>query len=248
MATFVLVHGAWHGAWCWDQVVPRLEAQGHEVVAPDLPGHGADRTPPAEITMDAYAGFLQRVLESLANPAVLVGHSFGGVVISQAAERRPEAVGRLVYLCAFLLRDGQSLWRHGWPGGPGGDSVFRSESLRVDEAAGTVDLDRSVVPGTFYGGCPQEAVERALERWRPEPLEPMRRPLALTPGRYGAVPRAYIRCSEDRVVPPQSQDRMCRLTPCGTKLTLRAGHSPFLSVPGELAAALDSLAGDQALP
>ena len=108
MARLVLVHGAFHGAWCWEPLIPELRQLGHTVEAIDLPGSGADATPPEQVTLAACA---QRVADTLATaaPAVLVGHSMGGIVITQAATLAREHIDRLVYVCAFLPRDGESL-------------------------------------------------------------------------------------------------------------------------------------------
>ena len=89
LTAFVLVHGAWHGAWCWDELAPLL---GGHVEAVDLPGHGADTTPVAGCTLDAYVARVVEALERAPEPAVLVGHSLGGITVAQAAERRPDEV------------------------------------------------------------------------------------------------------------------------------------------------------------
>src|ERR1035441_10945961 len=131
MARILLVHGAFGGAWCWEPVMPGLRAAGHDVQALDLPGDGEDQTPLAQVTLDAYA---RRVCGALASgePAVLVGHSMGGIVVTQAAARSPQHVAALIYVAAFLPADGQSLMDlaalpeaagghgPGQPGGPGG--------------------------------------------------------------------------------------------------------------------------------
>src|ERR1700722_19184188 len=108
MARIVLVHGAFAGAWCWEPLLTGLRAAGHTVDTLDLPGSGVDRTPVAEITLDAYA---ERVCEVLAAgpPGVLAGHSMGGMVVTQAAARSPEQISSLIYVAAFLPADGQSL-------------------------------------------------------------------------------------------------------------------------------------------
>ncbi len=113
MSTFVLVHGGWSGGWTWEKVVPLLEEAGHQVEAPDLPGHGDDRTPIPQVSLQGYADRICRVLDAQPEPVVLVGHSSGGLVISQAAEQRPDKVKMLVYLAAFLLRDCECCSR--WP-------------------------------------------------------------------------------------------------------------------------------------
>src|SRR5580704_8966993 len=88
MSTYVLIHGSWHGAWCWYKITARLEAAGHTVIVPDLPGHGRDWTPPGGITMQDFVNAIVQVLDATAEPVVLVVHSRNGVVATQAAEER----------------------------------------------------------------------------------------------------------------------------------------------------------------
>ena len=132
MARFVLVHGAWHGAWCFDALARDLAAAGHEVDTFDLPGHGSDATPHDEVTLDTYAQRVAEVIGQDGEPVVLVGHSMGGIVVTQAAELVPERIARLVYLTAFLPKDGESLqYLAGLPREPRG---HRGAELR-DRAA-----------------------------------------------------------------------------------------------------------------
>lgn len=233
----MLVHGSWHGAWCWERVAPLLSQEGHTVLAPDLPGHGADQTPPAGLTLESYAGRVAGCLEGLGEPAVLVGHSFGGVVISQAAELVPGKIAHLVYLCAFLLRDGQSAWRHGL--GAASESLLKPENLNVE--GGEVTLTGRVVFDGFYGGCSPEDARWASRLIRPEPLGPMQTALRLGPGGQQRIPRTYIECAHDRIVPPEDQRRMCRLTPVDRTSRLETGHSPFFEDPEALAEQLLAL-------
>jgi pimeloyl-ACP methyl ester carboxylesterase len=108
---FVLVHGAWHGAWCWNKVVPLLREQGHLVTAVDLPGRWQAPARMADIRAADYAETVGQVLRSSPLPVVLVGHSLGGATISLAAEQHPERIRRLVYLTAFLVPPGQAAGR-----------------------------------------------------------------------------------------------------------------------------------------
>ncbi len=101
MATYVLVHGAWHGGWCWSKLVPLLEATRHRAIALDLPGHGNDKTPLAELSLDRYVACVSTAIGTIDEPVVLVGHSLGGTVISQTAEMHPDRILKLIYLCAF---------------------------------------------------------------------------------------------------------------------------------------------------
>ena len=111
MSHFVLIHGAWHGAWCWYKLAAVLRAAGHMVTCPDLPGHGVDRTPTADVTLASYVGRVVEVLDAALEPVVLLGHSMGGAVVTQAAEERPDRVRHLVYLAAFAPGDGQSVFQ-----------------------------------------------------------------------------------------------------------------------------------------
>ena len=108
MSTFVLIHGAFGGGWNWDPVRGPLERAGHAVITPDLPGQGDDQTPLSEITLDSYCSRVLEVLDRETEPVALVGHSLGGISISQAAEYRPERIKVLVYVAAFLLPNGSS--------------------------------------------------------------------------------------------------------------------------------------------
>lgn len=109
MARFVLVHGAFSGAWIWEPLMERLKAAGHSAEAFDLPGLGSDQTPVSEVTLDACAARLCEVLAARSEPAVVVGNSMGGIIATQAAARCPERVAALVYATAFVPKDGQSL-------------------------------------------------------------------------------------------------------------------------------------------
>src|SRR5664279_2862075 len=101
MSAFVLVHGAWHGGWCWDKVVARLEAMGHTAAAPDMPGHGDDKTPIAGVTLEHLVQRVCETIDAQSEPVVLVGHSYGGAMITQAAERRADKIKSLAYVTAF---------------------------------------------------------------------------------------------------------------------------------------------------
>ncbi len=230
MSTYVLIHGAWHGGWCWDRVRTRLEKAGHTVATPDLPGHGDDKTPTAAVTLDAYAARVCDVLDAQAEPVVLVGHSMGGLVVTAAAERRPERIRALVYLCAFLPGDGDTLMMLA-----GGDQTsLVLPNLEVSEEQGFATVrDEGIVPA-FYGRCSAEDAAWAKSRLVPQPLAPLNTPVTVTPERAGRVPRSYVECLEDRAIPIALQRGMVAAHPCRRVFTLATDHSPFLSAVDEL--------------
>ena len=237
MTDFVLVHGAWHGGWAWEKVAPLLSEAGHGVASPDLPGHGDDGTPIPEVSLDGYARRVCGLLDDRSEPGVLVGHSMGGIVISEVAERRPEKVLSLVYLTAFLLPDGRSLVDYAQQD----EESVVTQNLDVDEDAGVTTLLEEVLKDAFYGDCSEEDARRAVGRIQPQPWQPFVTPVNITEGRFGRVPRDYVECLNDRAITPRTQRKMQAGLPCRRVVSMRTDHSPFISAPEELAEHLTSL-------
>lgn len=237
MASFVLVAGAWHGAWCWEYVIPLLEARGHRAVAAELPGMGSDRTPLAEVDFAAWARAVAKVVAAAGEPVILVGHSRGGVVISQTAELVPDNILLNVYLTAILVRDGESALAS--------SGLVSAEMLRERNYELTEDgLAFKVLPDLAfsYGRSPPELVEQALSHMTPEPRFALDTPLELTSGRYGKVRRAYVECLGDETVPPALQRAMQAREPCEIVRAIDTDHCPAYSAPEAVAAVLDELA------
>jgi pimeloyl-ACP methyl ester carboxylesterase len=237
MARFVLVAGAWHGAWCWEFVVPLLEKMGHRAVAAELPGMGSDNTPLGGLSLTAWARAVADVVEADLEPVILAGHSRGGVVISQTAELVPDRIRLNVYLTAILMKNGES--------GLDSSQLVPSDALRPRNFEATADgLAFKVIPdlALSYGGSPPELVIRALAQMTPEPNFALVTPLALSTERYGRVPRAYIECLADETVPLALQRAMQAREPCGIVRAIDTDHCPTYSAPAQLADVLNELA------
>jgi pimeloyl-ACP methyl ester carboxylesterase len=242
MSTFVLVHGAWHGRWAWEKVVPLLEEAGHKVEAPDLRGHGDDKTPVPEVSLQSYADRVSEVLDGQSEPVILVGHSMGGIVISEVAERHPEKVRLLVYLAAFLLPNGKTLLETAQTD----DETLVLQNVEVDEDKGIVTIREDAAREVFYGDCSEEDVERAKERLQPQALAPFATPVGVGEENFGRVKRTYIECLQDRAIGPATQKRMYTELPCEKVVSMDTSHTPFLSAPEELVRHLMSLDPSQA--
>ena len=273
---FVLVHGAWHGAWTYHKVIPELAALGHAAVAIDLPGHGLDAlfpssyfarpldpaafatevSPLAGITVEQCADRVIAAIDQLRaggfSKVILVGHSLGGVTITRVVERVPEKLKSVVYLTAFMLADGQS----------GFDAVLSPEGATA-EVLPLVKADPAVVAATridpastdstylaaaksaFYGDVSDAAFRAVANLLTPdEPIALSATPTSKTVGRWGSVPRHYIKCLLDHAIPPALQQRFIdaadAFTPTNKTVvhTMNTSHSPFLSAPKELGALL----------
>ena len=238
MSTYVLVHGAWHGSWCWEKVVPLLKQTGHQVEILDLPGHGQDKTPLGEITLAAYTKRVGETLDAQAEPVILVGHSMGGIVITQVAEERPEKIQRLVYLTAYLVQNGESLLQVAQTD----SDTLISPNLMVNEEQGSLTFKEGApLKDIFYGDCSDEDVARATSLLVPQALAPFVTPVRITSDHFDRVPRVYIECLRDRTISPSIQKMMYTATPCQTILSMQTSHSPFFSAPQELVRHLTSL-------
>ncbi|RMX08934.1 alpha/beta hydrolase [Corticibacter populi] len=238
----VLIHGAWQGSWAFEAWMPMLQAAGWQVHAVDLPGNGIrqDAWPPAQpvrVDLDAYVAHVAELLAGLDGPAVVLGHSGGGITASQVAEHCPERVLALVYLAGMMLPDGMDFGalieacRREQPGfvyagiGPHLEWDAMHQASRVPPAA---------AGRIFLHDCTPEQAAAATRRlcWQPEGGRAMR--CRLTAQRYGRVPRIYVECLRDRSVLHELQRCMQNLSPGALRITLDCGHVPQLACPALL--------------
>ena len=234
-AHFVLVHGAWHGAWCWYKIVAALEGVGHRVTAIDLPSGGIDAVPATSVTLQAQADRVIALLDALAAPVVLVGHSAGGPVISTVAEARPEKIAKLVYLTAYLLPAGSSILSVAEQD-PGS---LVSANLIIGPNGISVRLE--AVRDVFYGVSDDADVALARSLLKPIGFMPINTAVAVGEA-FASVRRFYIACRRDHAITHGFQRRMYTALPCEKVYTINSDHSPFLSRPTALARVLGAIA------
>ena len=239
MANYILIHGAWHGAWCWNKVVPLLQQQGHTVTAIDLPAHGEDLTPVADISLQLYADKICEVISQQQEPVILVGHSLGGISITQAAEQCPSNIRMLVYISGFLLPNGMA--RLGYGSDVEGSLIDANKIMSDDKKH--VGFNLAGLKETFYHDCCDDDIANATKLIRPEPIAGIVTPVHYTAENFGGIPRAYIECLQDRAILPVLQKRMYTETPVSKVVTMDTSHSPFFSAADELVEHLIDLAG-----
>lgn len=237
--SILLVHGAWMGSWAWSDVKARLEARGARVTAVELPGHGDDTTPVAAVSLRAYVDTVEAALDALPAPVMLVGHSMGGMVVTEVADERAARIDRLVYVTAFVPRSGESLIALSMQDA---DSAL-GPALTVQMAQGTLAVASNQLASVFCADCSVAASASLASHYRDEPLAPFATPAQLTAGGWAAVPKFYLYADDDRAISPANQHRMTAGITWSATAAISTSHSPFLSDPAVVAEHLADFAG-----
>ena len=225
MRTIVLVHGAWHGPWCWSPVLARLDELGVPSVAVEL----------ELLDIHRDAELVAAAVDAAGGPVVLVGHSYGGVVVTEAGAH--PMVERLVYVCAYAIDTDETII---------GVTLDHEEQADLGAAMvlqpdGTSTLDPELAAPALYGRCDAADVERALQLLRPHGGETFTQmPKAAA---WKDTPTTYVVCGQDRAVAPSLQRAMAaRIPDVALVEWADSDHSPFFSRPGDLADLLAGLA------
>ena len=244
---FVLIHGGFHGAWCWQRVVPHLSALGHEAIAIDLPGHGERRRERSLLSDRRDA-----IVEVLQDRDVLVGHSGGGFDITLATDAQPHKVAHLIYVAAGLPIEGRPLLEAtGGASSEGNNREIRRLNetispsvLRANDQGRMEWVDRDAAHQLFYHDCDDATVDWAFARFSPAPPEILTEPVSLPQFWSADLPRSYILCLQDRALPFATAMRFAGRLGVVPQV-IDSSHSPFFCRPAELARLLVSATATQ---
>ncbi len=231
--TFVLVHGAFQDGSSWSAVTEALKAAGHTAVAVTLPGRGDGRAL-GEVTMVDHVAAVTAAIDAVGAPVVLVGHSFGGMVISATAETAPDKISTLVYVAAYLPHDGQSMQDLAAVDHHNG---FQSDTFQVaaDYSSATINpRDGSAI---FANDADSTLATEIAAALIPEPLQPIATPATLS-ARFDGVRKAYVVTLRDKAVSTDLQLTMLGRGSVDEAIPFDSGHSPQRTKPAELATAL----------
>lgn len=212
-----------------------LRERGCHVTCPDLPGHGKDSLSLPKITLRKYVAALVELLQASPEPVILLGHSMAGMVISEAACLVPEKIHALVYLCAYLPRNGESLFdlitinRSHEPFIP----IEMAMNLSADKRV--CDIDEEQIIPLFYSNVPQQLANELKQQFGSQATLPLSAAVKMEQDVFSNMATCYIICTRDRVIPLHHQRRMLSRQSCTTLLQMEADHSPFYSSPKVLA-------------
>ncbi|WP_174298916.1 alpha/beta fold hydrolase [Sphingomonas bacterium] len=237
MITLILVAGAMHSARSWRRVIPLLEARGVGAFAIDLPGLvPGSSTRPEEVTLAMWGDHVAGHIRGVDGPVILVGHSRGGLVVGEVAERLPERLAGLIHVCALIVPPGRTALEVMGPQVPGEDGPTPAADGK------TIGISAEAAKRLFYNRCSEEDAADAVAHLLPEPAAPNATPTTATAARWGRVPRAYVETADDNNLDLAKQRSIKAAAPCDPVVTLDADHSPFLSAAPELAEALFQIA------
>ena len=221
----ILVHGAFSNGQVWGYVAARLQAAGHEVVAVNLPGRPGAPMAADAVSLDLYRDTVVSALNAVSGPAILVGHSFAGIVIAAAAEQAPAKIKTLVFVAAYLPQDGDSLV-----------SLAQQDPdakigpvLNIDKEKGMASVDYSARADLFANDGPAPLKAKLPDLILDEPLSPLVTGVRVTAANFGKVDKVYVHTTLDQVVSPLLQAKMVANTPVRAEYTLQTGHLPFLT-------------------
>jgi len=230
MATFILIHGAWMGAWIWRDITPLLLAKGHKVIAPDLPGSGNDQTSLEKINFLSYLDCLIKIINQQTEKVILVGHSMAGMIISAIGELMPDKIHLLIYLSAYLPQNGESML----------DIVkkfqvnnyFEFDFLANDSACA---VKKELIDKIFFNCCSKKYIVLAKLLMGLQVTKIFRTRLKLTSDNFGSVAKVYIKCTQDNAISSDAQNMMLDRQSVDHLYLIDTDHCPFFSSTNELA-------------
>lgn len=232
MSHYILIHGAWEESRAWDDVSPILQQNGHTVTAIDLPGSGKNKQHVSKVTMASYIRVVVSAIKRLDRKVVLVGHSMTGAVISQVAEQIPEKIERLIYVAAFLLKDGGTVLEAMQSDV---DGEFLPEIVFSEDQTYATVPEQTLCRIGFHD-VDEAVIQRVLPLMaEKQATEPFMAKVVVSDENFGTVPKTYIRTSIDKVTSPTLQDTMIGNWNVEAILDLESGHFPAFSVPEKLA-------------
>ncbi|MBR9909272.1 MAG: alpha/beta hydrolase [Gammaproteobacteria bacterium] len=237
----LLVHGAAHDENCWNELVPQLEKLKLKVHTLTLRGHGANRKNAYRVSMNSYAKDVCNKAQKIGKPCVLVGHSMGGMVITAAAQARPELFKQMIYLSAFAP-----------PKTPTCIALYAKKlaklcpehtsptpKLNLLNGTGNYDADTSI--RMLYNQCEGDLQALVKRNICPQPLRPFLSLVRWSDKHLGSIPKDYIECTQDNALPIETQRAMQANMHFNHIETLNSDHSPFTSMPTKLAAVIAKL-------
>lgn len=232
--TYVLVHGAWHGAWSFQATKLKMEQSGTNVITFDLPGHGNDKTDIPQVNFESYVEKVKQEITKLNASVILVGHSLAGYIISKVAEEMPDKIERLVFVASMIPNNGKSVF-----------DILKEDTesellpnLIFAEDQSWVTVSEETLKKVVYNGATKEQIMEAAPKLVRQATQPFFVPVITTENNFGRIPKTYIGCTKDKILSYNEQKKLQKITGCTHSISLATGHVPQVESPIQLAEAL----------
>ncbi|MFT3796018.1 alpha/beta fold hydrolase [Flavobacterium sp.] len=236
----VLVHGAWQGAYVWDQTKTELEKAGYKVSVVKLSGHGDDATPAHQVSLQGYVEQVKSAVNAYKEPVILVGHSLGGAIITQTAAELPQRISKLVYVAGFIPQSGKSVLDYSQM--DKGSILGPSIRLSENQTEASIADPETNLGKIFSQDATAEQNKFLLTHYKPEPTIPMGTPLSYDPAQYKAAGKKYYIFTEaDQTISYPFQQQMASAAGITDTFKINSGHSPFVSKSGQFIALLKEI-------
>lgn len=232
--TYVLVHGAFQAPYAWQYVKADLESHGNKVIVVELPGHGADNTNPATLSINVYRDKVIQAINTTQGKVILVGHSMGGMVVTAVAEQIPARIEKLIFVGAFVPGNGQSIIDLA---STDSTSLFGPALIPSADQLTLGMSEANLAPVFLADGSPA-AKQLLITNYRPEPAIPFTNPAVITAANFGSVNKFYIFTEQDKAISLSNQQKMVTAAGITKTYTINSSHCPFLSKPTEFNALL----------
>lgn len=235
--TYVLVHGAWADESAWGFVRNELAKKANVVVV-NLPAHGIDLTPAGQVSLNEYVKTVTAAVNAQPGKVTLIGHSMAGIVISQVAEQIPTKLNKLIYVSAYLPKNGEDLLtlaKLDTESKAGGALEFTA-----DYSAASIKKD--VIVPAVCADCPDFMKDALVKYHKAEPAKPLGEKVILTAAKFGSVPKYYIHTTQDAAVGYALQQLMVKNNGTIRKtFTMNTSHLPFVVRPDEFIGIINSI-------
>jgi len=232
--TYVLVHGAWHGAWSWQATKQVMEQSGSKVIAFDLPGHGTDKTDIPQVTFDSYVGKVKEEITKLKTSVILVGHSLAGYIVSKVAEDMPNSIEKLVFVAAMIPDNQKTVFDTLKE--DAGSELLQNLIFAEDQSWATVSEE--TLKNVVYNGATNEQIAKAAPQLVRQATQPFFVPVTTTENNFGKIDKTFIVCEKDKIFSATAQKELVKTINCNKEFSINTGHVPHVENPKILAEAI----------
>jgi len=229
--TYVLVHGAWHGAWSWEATKRIMEQSGAKVITFDLPGHGNDKTAIPQVTFDSYVEKVKDEITKVNASVILVGHSLAGYIVSKVAEDMPNSIEKLVFIAAMIPNNQKTVFDTLKE--DAGSELLQNLIFAEDQSWATVSEE--TLKNVVYNGATNEQIMKAAPQLVRQATQPFFVPVTTTENNFGKIDKTFIVCEKDKMLSASAQKELVKTINCTKEISINTGHIPHVENPEILA-------------